>query len=730
MGYYFDDSESIYWNSGVKARSVLETVAYRYIGQNPASGPVFRVFNRSGFIRTSDYRYILDFNQKYPEAEDGVICYAWGKLWSDIESEMSLAINCYGPAVIFCNQRMVFKSTIAEETDNTLRKGFSIRLDQGWNSIIIQCQKVRSGFGCILGTGSFKGNPFHFLAPTLNREGQEGLIFTEPLKKEINLPLIHHWEEEDVLKWYPEMKWKDKQIKLGQFERIYGLKEDAFGVAWTQADFTLPGNGNYEFIGNSFGPITIYVGEREILNLAQASAFCQKVMLPYGAHDILIKCDATAEGWGFSLDIRETGESGERLSFRCPLNVKGSRDGFLYAGVFEQCLEMAFNEIRSGHHLFMGKDGHTYWRVDLPDCHVRAYQETSLFGKWNYPLGVTLYGLLQSGLLLKRAAIMDYVKAHIELCTAYYQYSLWDRKQYGAAGINTQLSGIDSLDDCGAFAATLLELMRHAKICGAEEVARAVADYIANGQSRLPDGALYRRHTYIPLMEQTMWADDLYMSVPFLGKYFRLTGEKAYIDDAARQILLFKRYLYLPESQIMSHVYHFRYATATRIPWGRGNGWVFLTLAELLAILPENHENRQELLTFFNDLAAGYLKLQDVDGMWHQVLTDPESYAETSCTSMFIYGLARGIRYGWLKEMKTCLRAVLKGWEGLCKLAIDKKGNVYGVCRGSGYSFSVDYYRKDLSWRLNDTHGTGIVMLAGVEVDKLHAFLEIIKETD
>lgn len=726
MGYYFDDSESIYWKSGVKARPILETVAYRYIGQNPVSEPVFRVFNKSGFIRTSDYRYILNFNQKYPEVEDGALCYAWGKLWSDAEADLSLAINCYSPVVLFCNNQRAFKSTIAEETNDTLKREFLIRLDKGWNSIIIQCQKVRSGFGCILGTGSFKGNPFHFLAPTLERDGQEGLIFTGPMKNEMaTLPTIDILEKNLGLKWYPEMEWSDEKATKGQFERIYGLKQNGFGFAWTKGDFTSLESHDYQFMGYSYGAITIYLEGKAIVHSSQAAAFNQKVTIPYGERDIFIKCGCTLDGWGFRLEIHGGGQYRERINLHSPLDVKGAKDAFIYGGVFDETAEIDLNDIQTGYHLLKdSEEGDSYWRVDLPACHVRVYHENPLFGKWNYPLGVTLYGLLQTGVLLERRAIVDYVKQHIEFCTTYYQYSLWDRKQYGAAGINSQISAIDSLDDCGAFGATMLELMQQVKVGGAEAVAEAVAHYITHEQSRLQDGALYRRHTYIPLMERTMWADDLYMSVPFLCKYFRLTGEKAYIDDAARQILLFKKYLYLPDLQIMAHVYNFRYDTATGIPWGRGNGWVFFALSELLAILREDDGNRNDLLRFFNDLAKGYLKLQDADGMWHQVLTDHESYAETSCTSMFIYGFARGIRYGWLKEIKSYSTATIKAWEGLCKIAIDKNGNIYGVCKGSGYSFSAGYYRDDLSWQLNDTHGIGIVMLAGMEVDKLQAFLK------
>ncbi|MFC5651599.1 hypothetical protein ACFPYJ_21260 [Paenibacillus solisilvae] len=44
------------------------------------------------------------------------------------------------------------------------------------------------------------------------------------------------------------------------------------------------------------------------------------------------------------------------------------------------------------------------------------------------------------------------------------------------------------------------------------------------------------------------------------------------MDEAAKQFLLYKKYLYMPEYQIMSHVYHVGKRQPTRTPWGRGNG--------------------------------------------------------------------------------------------------------------------------------------------------------------
>ncbi|WHX48217.1 glycoside hydrolase family 88 protein [Paenibacillus woosongensis] len=77
---------------------------------------------------------------------------------------------------------------------------------------------------------------------------------------------------------------------------------------------------------------------------------------------------------------------------------------------------------------------------------------------------------------------------------------------------------------------------------------------------------------------------------------------------------------------------------------------------------------------------------------------------------------------GW-KSRTYIWEAAVRGWEGLTETCIDKHGNVYGVCRGSGYSFNKLYYKEELDWQLNDTHGIGIVLLAGIEIVQLESEL-------
>ena len=191
------------------------------------------------------------------------------------------------------------------------------------------------------------------------------------------------------------------------------------------------------------------------------------------------------------------------------------------------------------------------------------------------------------------------------------------------------------------------------------------------------------------------------------------------VADAADMFLAplrYRRLLYMPKKKIMAHMMCLRHGKNNGIPWSRGNGWVIFSLSELLMVLPEDHPDHAALLQHFIDLTEGYLALQDEHGLWHQVLDEPDTYPESSATAMFVCAFSRGVRLGWYPDsLRTRAEASAeRAWLGLAEQAADRHGNLYGVCQGSGFSFSRSYYRT-LGWRFNDTHGIGIVMLAGVE---------------
>ena len=90
--------------------------------------------------------------------------------------------------------------------------------------------------------------------------------------------------------------------------------------------------------------------------------------------------------------------------------------------------------------------------------------------------------------------------------------------------------------------------------------------------------------------------------------------------------------------------------------WGRANGWALLTACELL-----DQEPDATIMKWFKDHLAGLLPLQDIDGCWHQLLDNPQTYLETSCTAIYCYCLAHAINKGWL-EPEPYVSQTLLAW--------------------------------------------------------------------
>jgi rhamnogalacturonyl hydrolase YesR len=713
MSQYFDLDESIYNWVGENIPRVLEIIANRYIGQNPPEPFTFRTFSKLGFLQRDDGRYDLNLQPKWPQARFGQMAYIYGMLRSENEGQADLLISSYSPTSVFLNGKLIYRSLLANETDVQVGKMVIVPVQKGWNGFWIKTSGTPAGFGCVIGTARKRTFPLHFMSPFAERAGQAGWVYSQLTDRDIypegHFPGIGDSEQATGLTWFPEMKWSAAASSQKACARMFGVQPSKTSYGWSCLEVTAPGKRRYKLQLVTAGPTRVWIDGEQVWDGSQAGTFDLDLSLSHGQHAVLVATVSASDDWGFTL----TADSGVRFQQPCP--VKGSSAAWLYLGPFDTLLSSSPAEIQTLYKLFDNNGQPVYWRVDMPETYVRPHVENENFGKWNYPLGVTLYGLLQTARLLDRKDVIDYVVRHVNECVKTYPYSVHDRQQFGFQSINHQLVEMSCLDDCGSFGAATLETYKECQSPEYRVVADAIADYIVNRQVRTQDGAFYR--------VRTMWIDDLYMSTPFLGRYYKLTGKQEYIDDAARQFLLFKKYLFLPEYKIMSHIYDFGYNMPTGIPWGRGNGWCLFSLSEVLEMLPPGHPNRPALLDFFNELCQGYLALQGEHGLWHQVLTEPDAYEETSCTAMFAYAFARGVRFGWLKEPARYVEAVYKAWKGLTQISIDRYGNVHGVCRGSSYAFTPDYYKYELLWRTNDTHGIGIVMLAGVETIKLADWL-------
>jgi unsaturated rhamnogalacturonyl hydrolase len=342
-----------------------------------------------------------------------------------------------------------------------------------------------------------------------------------------------------------------------------------------------------------------------------------------------------------------------------------------------------------------------------PALEIRSPHNT-----WHYWNGVANIAMLKLGDYLKEPAYKEFV--HRNYAFAFDNIEVLGNHR--ADNLHKwsfpfgQLLTIEELDDCGAMGGGLVETYRSVKRSEYKTYMDRAADHILHKQERLPDGTLVRSFPH----KMTLWADDLYMSISFLARMGDLTGDPQYFNDAIRQVNNFTKYLYNEQTQLYYHCWYSDLKKNGVAHWGRCNGWVMMAQVDLLEYLPEDFPGREELLRILRQQILGVSRYQSESGLWFQLLDRNDSYLETSCTAMFTYGIAKAVNQGWIDS--RYLSIAVRGWEGI-KTKIRSDGQIEGICAGTGIQDDLIFYYKRPA-PLNDIHGIGAVLLAGMEVIK------------
>lgn len=334
------------------------------------------------------------------------------------------------------------------------------------------------------------------------------------------------------------------------------------------------------------------------------------------------------------------------------------------------------------------------------------------YNEWKYWNGVIHIGFNALGQETKVPRYMDYTRKNFEFLFKDYQYlkALYDGQNRESFPL-AQCLNITELDDCGAMGASLIELYTLDKKPEYKAFVYAANEHILKKQMRLSDGIFSRPKPY----HNTVWADDLYMSVPFLARMGKLTGDKTYFDEAAKQVILFNKYLFDKRVGLMWHCYYGDLKLNGGTYWGRCNGWMMMATADLLHLMPQNHLQRDTIIALLTRQIRNIAQYQGQSGLWHQVLNKEDSYLETSCTAMFTYAVALAVNNGWIDKRYKSI--ALAGWNGISS-QITQKGEVTNICMGTGISEDIKFYY-DRPAPYNDLHGLGALLLAGLEVYKM-----------
>ncbi|MCL6597197.1 MAG: glycoside hydrolase family 88 protein [Alicyclobacillus macrosporangiidus] len=289
-------------------------------------------------------------------------------------------------------------------------------------------------------------------------------------------------------------------------------------------------------------------------------------------------------------------------------------------------------------------------------CAQRAFAwSDGLHASWNYESGCVLRAVREIGRRTGRTEYLAFVREVVDgLVDADGRIRTYVLEEYNLDQINE-----------GKLLFRLYAETGDARYRRAAERLRMQLE----GQPRTQAGGFWHKKIY----PYQMWLDGGYMAAPFLAEYAYTFARPAWFDTAAEHLLLLEQVTRDPNTGLLYHGWdetrEQRWANPAtgRSPefWGRAIGWFAMAVVDVLDFLPVNHPRRGQLVGVFERLMHAVAAVQDeATGLWYQVLDKaghPGNYLESSCSAMFAYALAKGVRRGYLS----------RGFSGVAERAFD-----------------------------------------------------------
>ncbi len=351
----------------------------------------------------------------------------------------------------------------------------------------------------------------------------------------------------------------------------------------------------------------------------------------------------------------------------------------------------------------------TDWSKAVVDSTIKRFPTADSLKGWGYAKALYLYGVYLVYLRTRDKRYLDHIQSWIDL-------HIDDKGK-----INRPINALDFMMP-GNLLLILYQETKQEKYKLAAESIRKVFDTYP----RTKDGGFWHANTQS--RQWQLWADGVFMSLPFLARYGQMFGDRKYAnDEATKQMLIYYKHLNDPATGLLWHAYDESGAQSWANPethqsgyhWGRAIGWYGMTLIELLEILPKNHPQRNALIEIVQQLAQAFERYQDpVTGLWYQVVDKGRlegNWLETSSSSMYSYMMWMGVKRGYLPKRYEAVAQ--KGYHGvLTKLSIGADGltNLRDICEGTNVSDLPYYFARKRNE--NDFHGLGAFLIMNEQI--------------
>ena len=225
------------------------------------------------------------------------------------------------------------------------------------------------------------------------------------------------------------------------------------------------------------------------------------------------------------------------------------------------------------------------------------------------------------------------------------------------------------------------------------------------------------------------WIDAIQMGLPVLTALSRITEKPAYAEQGWRM------YQYTRDSiggGLFNEQEGLWWRDADFVPpytspagyncyWSRGNGWVYAALVRAMEDLGPEDAHYNDYLSDYLRMTEALLACQRSDCFWNVDLLDDTDFGgpELTGTSLFIYGLAWGVRHGLFPQQQgSYFTLICRTWYAMVTTCLHDDGFL-GYVQGTGKepkdSQPVGYDQlPDF-----DDFGLGCFLLAGSGVYRL-----------
>ena len=351
----------------------------------------------------------------------------------------------------------------------------------------------------------------------------------------------------------------------------------------------------------------------------------------------------------------------------------------------------------------------TDWSVAVVESTIKRNPTGESFKGWGYAKALYLFGQYLVYLRTRDKRYLDHIQSWVD-------QHIDDR-----GTINRPINSLDYMMPGNLLLVLYKETKQEKYKLAAQNVRRVFDTY-----PRTKDGGFW--HANIPSRASQLWADGVFMSLPFLARYGQMFGESQYAnDEVVKQMLIYYRHLNDPATGLLWHAYDESGAQAWANPtthqsafhWGRAFGWYAMTLIMLLDVLPKDQPQRAELIKIIQQLAKAFERYQDPKtGLWYQVVDKGEesgNWHETSSSCMYTYMLWMGVRRGYLPKHYAAVAQ--KGYRGvLTKLTLDSEGltNLIDISEGTNVGDLAYYFGRKRN--ANDFHGVGAFLIMNEEL--------------